>query len=163
MSTETCQESSLLKKRQDVLRQAGLAKPGLDDQAEVYLFTKDKLSTFPLKPSSPPPFSPLVERIGKHAVEPLLLPGLEASHLGSCYELSSQRTKFQEPLCPADAVKFCTDGQVGVSSEEDIELRSPEATFSRDSISLPSFLSYDGRTDIHAVEPSLPPGTEATF
>jgi hypothetical protein len=97
MSTETCQESSLLKKRQDPLRQADLAKFCLDDQAEAYLFTKDKRSTFPL-------FSPLVERIGMHAVEPSLPPGLEASHLGSCYELSPQRTKVQEPLCIADAV-----------------------------------------------------------
>jgi hypothetical protein len=100
---------------------------------------------------------------------------------GECYESSLQLKKRQEHLCQADTVKFCADEQAEVSLEEEIDLRSQEAsksfgsssasgyfikdkcsTFSREISSPSSFLSHADRVDMHAVEPSLLPGPEAS-
>ena len=143
MSTEENQESSLqLKKCRELLRQAVSVKFRSHDQPESTLedgiesrsheackslsssapdlVIQDKRSTFSGEISSLPSSLSHDGRIDKHAVEPLLPPGLEAAHAKPCLESSSQLMKRLEPLCQTDTVKL--------AFEEVIDLRSQEAS-----------------------------------
>jgi hypothetical protein len=84
------------------------------------LVIQDKRFTFSGEISSLPSSLSHDGRIDKHAVEPLLPPGLEAAHAKSCLESSSQLMKRLEPLCQTDTVKL--------AFEEVIDLRSQEAS-----------------------------------
>ena len=88
-------------------------------------------------------------RIDKHAVEPLLPPGLEAAHAKPCLESSAFNRAWPNAwLAFEDVIDLRSQDKCSIFA---CEIRAPLSS-----------LPFAERVNMHAVEPLLPPGPEVS-